>query len=35
MILGAAQRTGASTVWTFDPSIGRLDGVSLLDATDS
>lgn len=35
MILGAAQRTGASTVWTFDRSMGRLDGVSLLDAADS
>ncbi len=35
MILGAAQRTGASTVWTFDRSMARLDGVSLLDAADS
>lgn len=35
MILGAAHRTGASTVWTFDRSMGRLDGVSLLDAADS
>ena len=31
MILGAAQRTGASTVWTFDRSMARLEGVSLLD----
>ncbi len=33
MILGAAQRSGASTVWTFDRSLTRLDSVSLLDAT--
>jgi len=35
MILGAAQRTGASTVWTFDRSMARLEGVSLLDPADS
>ena len=35
MILGAAQRTGASVVWTFNRSMARLDGVSLLRATES
>ena len=32
MILIAARRWGASPVWTFDRSMARLDGVSLLNA---
>jgi len=35
MILGAARRTGASTVWTFDRSMARLDGVFLLEGANS